>query len=301
MITCPVGSTPPRLESFRSRSSIGSISSAAASFITSAAAGLHRAEPAHRSARRVVRVHGRTLRSARCRRRRAPANAQAFAVTWNRRRRRRRRSGRASEGQGGASALLAVALQIFAGCRWTWPSSSSRPYTIFTGRLVCKASIADRDREILAASEGRPRRRRGDPHLLGLQPKAGRDLVAVDMEPLGGDVDVDAALRRHGDSDPRLRAERLVLAGRSRRPRSRLRRLRRRDPAADLERADDVRAWVVAVAVAHRRAIGMERLRSRSLARDRRAPGAARTRREPRPALRACSGSSAATTATGSP
>ena len=52
-----------------------------------------------------------------------------------------------------------------------------------------------------------------DPHLLGLEAEAGRHLVAVDVQPLRRDVDVDAALAV-GDRDARLRAEEgLVLGG----------------------------------------------------------------------------------------
>ena len=93
----------------------------------------------------------------------------------------------------------------------------------------------------------------------GAQAEAGRHLVAVDVQPLRRDVDVDAALAV-GHGQARLRAEEglildadLVLAAHD-------------DLARDVgvavpddDAAHDVRALVVAVAVAHRRAVGVQR------------------------------------------
>ena len=60
--------------------------------------------------------------------------------------------------------------------------------------------------EVLAAAERAADPGEMDPHHLGRQPEARRDLVAVDVQPLGGDVDVDAALAV-GDRETGLRAE----------------------------------------------------------------------------------------------
>jgi hypothetical protein len=65
--------------------------------------------------------------------------------------------------------------------------------------------------QVLAAAEGAPDAGEVDAHLVGEQVEARRDLVAVDVQPLGRDVDVDAALPV-GDGEARLGAEeRLVL------------------------------------------------------------------------------------------
>jgi hypothetical protein len=60
--------------------------------------------------------------------------------------------------------------------------------------------------EILATTESAPDACEVDAHLLWLEPKAGRDLVAVDVQPLSGDVDVDPALAV-GHREARLGAE----------------------------------------------------------------------------------------------
>ena len=129
----------------------------------------------------------------------------------------------------------------------------------------------DLHREVLAAAEGAADAGEVDAHLLGREPQAGRDLVAVDVQPLGRDVDVDAALAvRHREA--RLRAEeRLVLDAElvGARDDDVARCVRVAVP--DHQVADDVRARVVAVAVAHRRPVGMERLlRERALGVDHR-------------------------------
>ncbi len=119
----------------------------------------------------------------------------------------------------------------------------------------------DLHREVLAAAEGAADAGEVDPHLLGREAEARRDLVAVDVEPLRRDVDVDAALAvRHGE--PRLGPEEgLVLARRARTsPSTRDLALGVGVAVPDHDRADDVRPRVVAVAVAHRRPVGVERL-----------------------------------------
>ena len=69
----------------------------------------------------------------------------------------------------------------------------------------------DLHREVLAPAERAADAGEVDPDLLRGQGQAGRDLLAVDVQPLRRDVDVDAALAvRHGE--PGLRPEeRLVL------------------------------------------------------------------------------------------
>ena len=67
------------------------------------------------------------------------------------------------------------------------------------------------DGEILPPAERAAHTGQVDPHLLRPQPEARRDLVAVDVEPLRRDVDVDSALAVR-NRDAGLRAEkRLIL------------------------------------------------------------------------------------------
>ena len=115
-------------------------------------------------------------------------------------------------------------------------------------------------REVLAPAERAADTGEMDAHLLGLQPETRRDLVAVDVQPLRRDVDVDAAFAV-GHRKSRLGPEeRLILD-------ADLVDARDGDVAcgvgiavADDERAHDVRPRIVAIAVAHRRTVGMERL-----------------------------------------
>jgi hypothetical protein len=66
-------------------------------------------------------------------------------------------------------------------------------------------------REILTAAEGAADAGQVEPDLLRPKPETGRDLFAVDVQPLRRDMDVDAALPV-GDRNPGLRPEeRLVL------------------------------------------------------------------------------------------
>ncbi len=118
----------------------------------------------------------------------------------------------------------------------------------------------DLDGQILAPAERAAHAGEVDPHHVGRKVEARRDLVAVDVEPLRRDVNVDAALPVR-DRDARLRAEeRLVLLADVVDPRHRDVALDVRVAAPNHDRANDVRPRVVAVAVAHRRAVGMERL-----------------------------------------
>ena len=69
----------------------------------------------------------------------------------------------------------------------------------------------DLHREVLAAAERAADAGQREPHLLGRQAEARGDLVAVDVQPLRGDVEVDAAVavgHREAGLGPE---ERLVL------------------------------------------------------------------------------------------
>jgi hypothetical protein len=78
-------------------------------------------------------------------------------------------------------------------------------------RPECKECAVDLHGEVFAPAEGAAHAGQVDPYLLGLQIEAGCDLVAIDVEPLRRDVDVDATLAV-GDCQARLRPEeRLVL------------------------------------------------------------------------------------------
>ena len=78
-------------------------------------------------------------------------------------------------------------------------------------RVQREQRAVDLHRQVLAPAERAADAAEVEPHLLGLEAEAGRDLVAVDVQPLRRDVDVDAALAV-GDGEPRLGPEeRLVL------------------------------------------------------------------------------------------
>jgi hypothetical protein len=66
--------------------------------------------------------------------------------------------------------------------------------------------------QVLAGAERPARPRRDEPHLRGLEGQAGGDLVAVGVQPLRGDVQVDAAVGpRH--REPALGPERRLVLG----------------------------------------------------------------------------------------
>ena len=118
----------------------------------------------------------------------------------------------------------------------------------------------DLHREVLAAAEGAADAGEVDAHLLDRKVEARRDLVAVDVQPLRRDVDVDAALAVR-DREPGLGPEeRLILDPELVDALDDDLARRVRVAVADHHVADDVRPRVVAVAVPHRRAIRMERL-----------------------------------------
>ena len=128
-------------------------------------------------------------------------------------------------------------------------------------RVEGEQRAVDLHREILPAAERASDAGQVDAHLLRPQVETGRDLRAVDVQPLRRHVDVDAALAVR-DREPGFRPEeglildaQLVLAAD--------RDVSRRVGIAvtDQDRADDVRARVVAVVVGLvRRPVGMELL-----------------------------------------
>jgi hypothetical protein len=64
----------------------------------------------------------------------------------------------------------------------------------------------DVEAQVLAGAERPAHAGEGEPHPLGLEAEAGSDLVAVDVQPLGGDEEVDAAVLG-GHGQPGLGAE----------------------------------------------------------------------------------------------
>ena len=105
-------------------------------------------------------------------------------------------------------------------------------------------------RQILATAEGAADAREVDPHLFLLEPEAGRDLVAVDVQPLRGDVDVDTTLAvGHGKArfGPE---ERLILDPELVDAADRDVALRVGVAVPDADRAQDVRPRILAEAVA---------------------------------------------------
>jgi len=115
-------------------------------------------------------------------------------------------------------------------------------------------------REVLPSAERAADPGEVDPYLLLLEPEAGRDLVAVDVEPLRRDVDVDPALAvRNGK--PGFRPEEcLVLHAELVDAADRDLALSVRVAVPDRNRAEDVRALVVAEAVARGRVLLVKRL-----------------------------------------
>ncbi len=118
----------------------------------------------------------------------------------------------------------------------------------------------DLDGQVLAPAERAAHAGEVDPHHVGRKVEARRDLVTVDVKPLGRDVDVDTAFPVR-DRDARLRAEeRLVLLADLVVPGHGDVARRVGIAAPDHDRAHDVRVRVVTVTVAHRRPVGMQRL-----------------------------------------
>ena len=228
-------------------------------------ARLHGAEAAHRAARRVVGVDGRRL-----------DQRVVDAIRADRERRRVRRDGggarrvraaveedlhaHACEPAVAGRAVLAADPR---GMAVDVPRERLGPVVDHLHRasgVQREQGAVDLHREVLASAERPAHAREVDPHLLGPQREAGRDLVAVDVQPLGRDVDVDAALAV-GDGEARLRAEeRLVLDPELVLARDGDVALRVGVAVADHHVADDIGTLVVAVTVAHRRPVRVERL-----------------------------------------
>ena len=179
-------------------------------------AGLHGAEAAHRAARRVVRVDAGRLDQ----RVRHVVRAARERGGVRRDRRRRRGVGAAVEQDPHPHAdEPALARRAVLG-----PDLRRVPVDVADERLLAAVDelhraarvqrehrAVDLHREVLAAAERAADAGEVDAHLLGREAEARRDLVAVDVQPLRRDVDVDAALAVR-DREPRLGAEeRLVL------------------------------------------------------------------------------------------
>ncbi len=118
----------------------------------------------------------------------------------------------------------------------------------------------DLHREVLAPAERAADPGEVDPHLLGLEPEAGRDLVAVDVDPLRRHVDVHASLAV-GNGQARLGPEEgLVLLAELVDAADRDVPLDLRVAVRDHDRPEDVRPRVVAEPVARGRVPGMQRV-----------------------------------------
>ena len=127
-------------------------------------------------------------------------------------------------------------------------------------RVQREHGAVDLHGEILPPAERAADTREVDAHHVRRQVEAGRDLVAVDVQPLRGDVDVDAALAVR-DREPRLGAEEgLILDADVVDARHGHVAFGVGIAVADDDVPHDVRALIVAVAVRHRRPVGVERL-----------------------------------------
>ena len=228
-------------------------------------AGLHSAEAAHRAARRVVRVDRRRLDQ----RVVDPVGPERERGGVRRDRGRARRVRAAVEQDphpDARQAALARGAVLAPDPRRMSVDVAGERLGAVVDHLHGPVGVereqrpVDLHREVLASAERAAHAGEVDPHLLGLEAEAGRDLVAVDMQPLRRDVDVDTALAVR-DGEPRLGPEeRLILD-------AELVDAAHDDVAGrvgiavpDHHVPHDVRPRIVAVAVAHRRAVGMQRL-----------------------------------------
>ena len=114
--------------------------------------------------------------------------------------------------------------------------------------------------EVLAPAERAADAGEVDAHAVRRQAEARRHLVAVDVQPLRGDVDVDTALAVRDGQAGLGPEERLVLDAELVGSLDDHVGLGLRVAVADDDRADDVRARIVAVAVAVRPALRVDRL-----------------------------------------
>ena len=220
VICWPVGSVSPGASAFSSRSSTGSMPSSAASLSICASRGearLHGAEAAHRAARRVVRVDRPSTRAARSARAYGPARERG-RVRADGGRARGVRAAVEQDPHADVDELAVARRAVLA------PDARRVPVHVAGERLLAvvddlhravrvqrEQRAVDLHRQVLAPAERAADAGEVDAHLLERQPEARRDLRAVDVQPLGRDVDVDAALAV-GHREARLGAEeRLVL------------------------------------------------------------------------------------------
>src|SRR5918996_1696666 len=162
-------------------------------------ARLHGSEAAHRAAGRVVRVDAGRVDQRVGDGVGAAGEGGGVRTDGGR----ARRVGAAVQEDAGADAdELAVAV-----CAVLHPDARGVPMDVADERLLAVVDELDRTAgvegehgavnlhgEVLPPTEGATDAGEVDPHLLLRKGEAGGDLVAIDMEPLRGDVDVDAAL-----------------------------------------------------------------------------------------------------------
>ena len=268
VISWPVGSVSPGLRALSSRSSTGIDVERGRELVhlrLVREAALNGAEAAHGAARRVVRVDAGAfdedvLDAVR-------AGSEAAGVREHRRRARGVRAAVEEDARvdGDEPSVARRAVLRPDLRRMAMDVAREGLLTVVDHlhgppRVEREQGGVDLDREVLAAAEGAADAGEVDPHLLGSEREAGRDLVAVDVDPLGGDVDVDASLSVR-DGEAGLGAEECLVLGAD------LVDAADRDVALDVwvavpddHRADDVGARVVAEAVAGGRPVRMQRL-----------------------------------------
>ena len=180
-------------------------------------AGLDGAEPAHRAARRIVREDARRLDQRV--RNRIRAARERRRVRGHRGRARRVRAAVEQDLHAHADEPAVPRRAVLGANARRVPVHVTRERLLpvvdhlhGAARVQREQRRVDLDRQVLAAAERAADAGEVDPHLLLGQAEARRDLLAVDVQPLRGDVDVDAALGVR-DGEPRLRSEeRLILA-----------------------------------------------------------------------------------------
>ena len=180
-------------------------------------AGLHDTEPAHRPARQVVGADRPPLDD----RVRAAVRPLGVRDRVEQHRRRGRRVGAAVEHEAGLDLDdLAVGRGVVAHpdrrrMAVDVTEEALRPRVVHAHRSPepqRQQAGVDLERDVLAGAERPADAGQHEPHLLLGQTEAGRDLLAVLVQPLGGDVQLDAVAAVVGDRQRRLEPEeRLVL------------------------------------------------------------------------------------------